>query len=284
MAHSVTVVVCTRNRADALRRCLASVADAKARCPQVSVEVIVVDNGSSDDTHDVVRSAPLPVRLVEEHHVGLAAARNAGVKNATGTLIAFTDDDCCVGPNYFYDMLRHFLPDDVPVIRTGRVELGDKTDDPRGSTKIDTIKIRYRYPMHPAAIGLGCNMVIPASVFAHIGLFDERFGRGAPFPSGEEGDFFYRAHLQRVPITYVPNMTVYHCHGRKMYSALSDDVMATGALYAKHRMYNYFYWELRKAAHQIVEGGRPLWLLQVFKGMALFYTHQVRVRLYWPHN
>jgi GT2 family glycosyltransferase len=106
------------------------------------------------------------------------------LRNARGELIAFTDDDCRLDPHYFSDLLRHFRKDDVPVIRTGRVELGDSTDLPLG-TKIDNVEIRYQYPMHPGAIGFGCNMVIPADVFARVGLFDERFGPGAPFNSDE---------------------------------------------------------------------------------------------------
>src|SRR6516162_11209765 len=87
----VTIVVCTRNRVDALHRCLSSISETKLQCPTAKAELVVVDNGPSDDTRDLVstwlRSAALPVRFVEERRPGLGAARNAGVRNARGRLI-----------------------------------------------------------------------------------------------------------------------------------------------------------------------------------------------------
>ena len=71
----VTIVVCTRNRVDALHRCLSSISEAKLQCSTAKAELVVVDNGPSDNTHDLVstwlRSAPLPVRFVEERRPGL---------------------------------------------------------------------------------------------------------------------------------------------------------------------------------------------------------------------
>jgi len=289
----VTIVVCTRNRVDALHRCLSSISETKLRCPTAKAELVVVDNGPSDNTRDFVstwlRSAPLPVRFVEERRPGLAAARNAGVRNARGRLIAFTDDDCRVAPNYLSDMLRHFDEDKTPAIRGGRVELGDLTDLPLG-IKVDDTEALFQYPMHPGLIALGCNMVIHRDVFAHIGPFDERFGSGALFKASEETDFFYRAYLRKVPVSYVPDMAVYHFHGRKSLDVARAHYWnystGTGALYAKHLfagggLHKHIYWDLRKAVREIVahDGfderrlfGRAFMMLQVFKGMALFWA------------
>ena len=293
MMTDVTIIVCTRNRVDALHRCLSSISETKLQCPKAKVELVVVDNGPSDNTHDLVstwlRSAPLPVRFVEERRPGLGAARNAGVRNARGRLIAFTDDDCQVAPNYLSDLLRHFNGDKTPAIRGGRVELGDPTDLPLG-IKVDDAEALFQYPMHPGLIALGCNMVIHRDVFARVGPFDERFGSGAPFKASDETDFFYRAYLSNVPVIYVPDMVVYHFHGRKTLDVARAHYwnysMGTGALYAKHLfagggLHKHIYWDLRKAVREIVARdefdeqklfSRPFMMLQVFKGMALFWV------------
>jgi glycosyltransferase involved in cell wall biosynthesis len=292
----VTIVFCTRNRVDALQLCLASISRAALQCPAAKIELVVVDNRSTDNTREFVstwlRSTPFPVQFVEERRPGLGAARNTGVRNARGQLIAFTDDDCQVAPNYLSDMLWHFKNDKMPVIRGGRVELGDSTDFPVG-IKVDDEEVIFQYPMHPGTIALGCNMVIHRDVFALVGSFDERFGSGAPFKASEETEYFYRAYLSKVPIIYVPDMVVYHFHGRK-----TPDVarmhywnysIGTGALYAKHLfarggLQKHLYWDLRKALNEVVsydkpekgfEKGlfsRPFMMLQIFKGMALFWV------------
>jgi glycosyltransferase involved in cell wall biosynthesis len=266
----VSIVVCTRNRAPALQRCLASIAEATLRCPEANAELVIVDNGSSDNTHDVVatwrQSAPLPVRFVEEYRAGAGAARNAGVMNASGKLIAFTDDDCRLSPTFLSDVMRHFRRDEIPVIRTGRVELGDPTDDPL-ATKINKTEYHFKYPLHPGDMGLGCNMVVPAEIFALVGSFDVRFGPGAPFKAGEETEFFWRAHLCKVPIIYVPDMVVYHFHGRKNRDVVANYIVSNGALYAKHlsTLHRHLYWDLRKVRRE------PRMVLLLFKGMALFW-------------
>src|SRR2546428_3102628 len=84
-APSASVVVCTRNRPDALRSCL----DSLLALETAPTEIIVVDNCPDDDrTRDLCRR--LPVRYVRENAPGTARARNRGVVEATGELIAFT--------------------------------------------------------------------------------------------------------------------------------------------------------------------------------------------------
>lgn len=97
----ITIIVCTRNRAGLLRDCLRSILDDGSLLER---EVVVVDNGSVDDTPHVVAAlaadAPCPLRLVSEPRLGLAHARNAGTTAARGRLLLFTDDDVLVEPGW----------------------------------------------------------------------------------------------------------------------------------------------------------------------------------------
>src|SRR5262249_59818429 len=103
-AAGVSVVVCTRDRPEALARCLASLRSSRAR-PR---ELLVVDNASSGDgTQRVVAGIP-GVRYLREPRPGLAIARNTGVRATTGALVAFTDDDVVVDPNWLSHLARPF--------------------------------------------------------------------------------------------------------------------------------------------------------------------------------
>jgi glucosyl-dolichyl phosphate glucuronosyltransferase len=97
----VSIIVCTRNRAQSLRRMLESAS--KLQIPDgVLWELVVVDNGSSDATRDVVIGFVdrLPVCHVHEAEAGLSNARNRGVAEARGALILWTDDDVMVDPGW----------------------------------------------------------------------------------------------------------------------------------------------------------------------------------------
>ncbi|NDD05532.1 MAG: glycosyltransferase family 2 protein [Proteobacteria bacterium] len=95
----VSVTICTWNRAESLRRCLSSLT--QLIIPEgLNWEVLVVNNGSTDNTREVVTEFKqlLPIRLIYEPKLGLSKARNTGVGNASGELIIFFDDDVLVGP------------------------------------------------------------------------------------------------------------------------------------------------------------------------------------------
>lgn len=97
----ITVIICTRDRASSLRRVLESLVVAAQRMPR-EWELLVVDNGSSDATPDVIASFAdrLPVRRVAEPVAGLSNARNAGVVESRGEYIVWTDDDVLVDPDW----------------------------------------------------------------------------------------------------------------------------------------------------------------------------------------
>src|SRR5256885_10298162 len=99
MAAAVSVVVATHDRPAALAACLASLA--RLEPPPGGFEVVVVDDGSPDPPDDVLAAAAdrLDVRLVRrERSGGPAIARNDGVQQARGRVLAFTDDDCRADP------------------------------------------------------------------------------------------------------------------------------------------------------------------------------------------
>nr|MDT0665241.1 glycosyltransferase family A protein [Micromonospora sp. DSM 115978] len=105
---AVTVVVCTRDRAQRLRDCLESLAE----CQYPLLDVVVVDNAASDDStrlaFDAVVGLDQRFRYVAEPRAGLSRARNRGLAEATGDVVAFTDDDVKVDSRWVDGLARGF--------------------------------------------------------------------------------------------------------------------------------------------------------------------------------
>lgn len=88
-SHTVTVIIPTYNRANLVCEAIDSLL-AQSRVPD---EIIVVDDGSTDNTFTVLQKYQSPVIVIKNHKKGRSSARNTGLKRATGSLIAFLDDD-----------------------------------------------------------------------------------------------------------------------------------------------------------------------------------------------
>jgi glycosyltransferase involved in cell wall biosynthesis len=243
----LSIIIATRNRAHSIAACLDSVTAALSSASLTAAEIVVVDNGSTDDTSAVVRKwsqgIATPLRLLFEPRQGLSVAHNCALRAAKGRLLAFTDDDCLLSEDYVKDLLRHYAKDTGLVFRGGRVELGDPVDLPI-TIKTDPERIRLHRDMNSARrvslCGLihGCNMAMPRAIAERLGPFDERFGTNSVIGSGGDTDYVFRAYLAGVAIEYVPDMTVFHCHGRQQ-SYIGNALMreysiANGALFAKH--------------------------------------------------
>jgi glycosyltransferase involved in cell wall biosynthesis len=105
----VSVVIATRNRAESLRDTL----DSLTRQSRKPDEVVVVDNASSDHTKDIALKFvdSLNLKYVYEAKRGIPYARNAGIQNAGGDIIAFIDDDCIADENWLKNLEIPFVKD-----------------------------------------------------------------------------------------------------------------------------------------------------------------------------
>ncbi|MBF2057065.1 MAG: glycosyltransferase family 2 protein [Cyanobacterium sp. T60_A2020_053] len=118
---SISAVICTYNREEYLRGAL----DSLLHQDLANYEIIVVDNASTDGTADIVKSySDNPkVKYVYEPKLGLSVARNTGVINATGEIVAYLDDDAIAPSHWLPTLLEVFENDSDVVIAGGKVKL-----------------------------------------------------------------------------------------------------------------------------------------------------------------
>jgi glycosyltransferase involved in cell wall biosynthesis len=253
----ISLVICTRNRAARLGKCLEAVA-----CMQTvgSWELVLVDNGSTDDTHSILSAfaatAVFPVTVCTNPIPGTGRAKNTGWQAARGDIIAFTDDDCYVAPDYI-DRIHDAFQDTALGFCGGRVSLFDPSDYP---ITITDREARLDFPAGAfisAGEIHGANMLFRRSILEAIGGFDPELGAGTPFKC-EDVDALARALHAGWAGAYLPEITVAHHHGRKpadvpalrrSYSVGRGAYMAKFILLsATRRVYaRRWYWEFRRS-------------------------------------
>jgi hypothetical protein len=233
----LSLIICTRNRAAQLEKCLASIQ--KADAPGISLEIVLVDNGSTDHTQQVICGfagvSAFPVEVAEEPKPGLGVARNAGLAKARGEVIAFTDDDCYLARDYLLRVSAVFSAGRFQYCG-GRVLRYDPCDSLYGCDESQEPKCFPPFrALEPGTIR-GANMAFQRGVVDRVGWFDPIFGAGTAFRC-EDIDYCARASLAGFTGAYIPNLVVFHHHGRKPGTDLSEiersDAYARGAYYAK---------------------------------------------------
>lgn len=182
MPTNVSVIICTRDRADSLKATLQSLAGVRVPAEFVT-EVLIVDNGSLDHTHQVVadsigRLGAMTVHYVSEPDGGQSLARNTGIRHSRGEVIVFTDDDLRFPADWLDGMVRPILSKQADAV-CGGIRLAPELSRPWMSN-LHRNWLASTDGMDPDRPGLiGANMAFGRHVLARTGEFDPALGPGA---------------------------------------------------------------------------------------------------------
>ena len=221
----ISVIICTFNRAQSLLRVLQSL-EAMTIPPDLSWEVIVVDNNSRDETRETVanfaKTSRLNVGYVFEGNQGLNSARNRGVHEALGDILSFLDDDVVVAQDWLREVQTAFST--FPVVCVGgRVLLVQELPKPEwwddaydgALGKFDMGEMIFLPDeSYTSIIGIGANLSFKRLTFDKYGLFRPDLDRrGRKLFMGGEVEFYERLKEGRERTMYYPQAVVYHCPG-----------------------------------------------------------------------
>ncbi len=212
----ITAIVCTRNRARLLDSCLASLLH--QTLPKARYEILVIDNGSTDDTAAVCRRyEPDGVRRVSEPVPGLSRARNTGWKAAQAPYVGYIDDDATACEDWLGAALEGFMRQPAPDWVGGPIYLQWETNEPDWMNDELRGPLGYVYwgdsprQLSPAEWLGGGNSFYSRAKLAELGGFDERLGRKDEcLLSGEEIQLQKRIEHAGGFLFYAPSAAIRH--------------------------------------------------------------------------
>jgi glycosyltransferase involved in cell wall biosynthesis len=207
MERQISIIVPTFNSAKVLGTCLESLTNQTVT--RERYEVIVVDDGSTDGTKDIV--AKYPVTYIYQQNSGPAAARNNGVRQAEGAIILFTDADCEPQHNWIEEMLKPLDDNQVVgvkgIYKTRQEELIARLVQIEYEHKYERMK-KFRYIDFIDTYSAGYRK----DIFMKYGGFDERYPRA----SVEDQEFSFRLSRDGHKMVFNPEAVVYHRHSARL--------------------------------------------------------------------
>lgn len=216
----LSVVICTFNRDHYLQKCLDHLGN--QTLPVSEFEVVVIDNNSSDRTNEFCSSfqkqyPEIRCRYLLENRQGLSFCRNRGIKESTGDIISYLDDDAYANENYCANLADYFSNHAEVDAIGGKITPVYETKEPAWMSKYllplvaaldlgDSAK-----PMKGLQFPIGANMAFRRKLFSDPSPFHTGLGRkGSYLGSGEEKELFFRLKRQGKIIHYVPEVHVHH--------------------------------------------------------------------------
>jgi len=203
---TAAVVICTRNRPAALRKCLGAV----ARLTRTPDEVLVVDNSSGDkETESAARE--FSARYTVEPAPGLSRARNRALSEGDSEIVAYLDDDAIPDERWLDSILEPFADPSVAAV-TGDTILPESCVDasPEPAWLLSNKDPQWFEIAAFGGLGIGTNMALRRSSCMGWSVFDERLGRGALFEGMEEHHAFVRLISMGHSAAHVPAAIVFH--------------------------------------------------------------------------
>jgi GT2 family glycosyltransferase len=209
--RSISIVVPTFNGASRIGNCLAEL---QLQTKGHDAEILVVNDGSTDQTAGIVRQYP-NVRLITQANAGPAAARNHGASEASGAILLFTDDDCVPGPGWLASMLEPF--DDMQVVGAKGTY---RTRQKNIVARFVQIEYEDRYRLMNKFRYIDFVDTYSAAFRRDRFLEMEGYDSSFPVACAEDIELSYRMSARGWKMKFVPEATVYHTHPHTLWGYL----------------------------------------------------------------
>jgi GT2 family glycosyltransferase len=208
---AISVAISTRDRPQALARCIESLRQGR----RLPAEVLVADQSSGGATRAVVAAADspeLPVRWADGDGGGLAGAQNVAFGGTRMPVVAVIDDDCVADREWIATVERTFAAERGLALLGGQVRpLPSKGERTLAvSSRTSATRRRFAGRSAPWTVGSGNNFAVRREWFERIGGCDERLGPGTPGQGALDMDLFYRVLRAGGPGLYEPEAVVEH--------------------------------------------------------------------------
>jgi O-antigen biosynthesis protein len=196
----VSVIVCSYNGAQTLESCLRSL----RKIDYPDYEVVVVDDGSTDNTREILAHHPW-VNAIHQPNLGLSVARNVGAAAAKGEILAYTDSDCMADPDWLYYLVGTLLSGNYAGVG------GPNISPPAQNWQQACVAAAPGGPSHVLLTDVvaehipGCNMAFHRWAFEKIGGFDPEYRK-----AGDDVDFCWRLQQEGEVIAFSPSAIVWH--------------------------------------------------------------------------
>jgi len=207
----VSVIIPVHNRPEEIDSCLQALSELDY--PSKKLEILVVDDASSDHTPEVVSGFPVTlIRLPENRQAPFC--RNLGARRACGEILAFIDSDCLASPSWLKELVPVFNDRSVAAVG-GKV---NSYYDRKGLDRYEQVMSslnrgvwpRRSSEQDPFFYVPSCNLLVRRNVFLSVGGFQEEL------VVGEDVDLCWRLQDQGHPVEYRPVGIVYHRHRNRL--------------------------------------------------------------------
>jgi GT2 family glycosyltransferase len=240
------VVVSSRNRGEKI----AALVESVLRSDERDFEFVLVDQSNNDDTQVAIQRflSDRRLRHVRSEQLGASRGRNLGISLTTAPIIAITDDDCMVPPEWITQMMKPFEQDarvgvafcNVDPVPVEELGMTPQIQFPECRTLV-TPEDGWASAKRRSVLGAG--MAVRRTAIEALGGFDDLLGPGSSFPSGEDNDLMWRALARSWSVHHTNKTAVLHDGFRKqndLRELVKRDLWGAGGSMAKFLKAGYW--------------------------------------------